>query len=108
MQMKKSRHKSKNDIKLQKAFEAERKLWLKQHPGRTAKQFTGDVIVQWRIAHYRKADRAMRRAWLRDNPGERPLPEHLCSLDRPYPGFKRYCAKALRWLEQYEKRMNAT
>jgi hypothetical protein len=50
----------------------------------------------------------MRRAWLRDNPGERPLPEHLCSLDRPYPGFKRYCAKALRWLEQYEKRMNAT
>jgi len=48
-----------------------------------------------------RADRAMRRAWLKEHPGERPLPEHLCALDYPFPGYKRWCAAALKWIVVY-------
>jgi hypothetical protein len=55
------------------------------------------------MAAYDKADRAMRRAWFKEHPGD-PLPEHLCALDNPFPGHKRWCATAIRWLEAYTKR----
>jgi hypothetical protein len=64
------------------------KIWrdeLKRHP-------TGP--------HYM---RKMRRAYRRDHPGEAPLPEHFCELDNPYPGFKRWAAKVLRWIDNYER-----
>jgi hypothetical protein len=51
-----------------------------------------------RAAAYKRADKAMRRAWLNEHPGD-PLPEHLCELDNPFPGQKRWCAMALRWLD---------
>jgi hypothetical protein len=54
-------------------------------------------------AAYHKADKAMRRAWLKEHPGD-PLPEHLCALDNPSPGQKRWCAMADRWLDAYAKR----
>jgi hypothetical protein len=49
-------------------------------------------------------DRKMRRAYRRDHPGEEPLPEHLCALDHPYPGWKRWAARAKRWMDNYERK----
>jgi hypothetical protein len=49
-------------------------------------------------------EKAMRQTWLDEHPGEDPLPEHLCELDHPYPGFKRWATKARRWLDRYETR----
>jgi hypothetical protein len=93
------------------AFRAERKLWLAEHPGRTSPEYTklknGNVpqneLGEWRGARASAEDRAMRRARLRDHPGEEPPPEHLCELDHPFPGFKRWAAKARRWLDRYER-----
>jgi hypothetical protein len=55
------------------------------------------------MAVYDRADKAMRRAWLKEHPGD-PLPGHLCALDNPFPGNKRWCAAAKRWLYAYTKR----
>jgi hypothetical protein len=93
------------------AFRAERKLWLAEHPDRTSVEYTqlknGSVhlneLGEWRRARASARDRAMRRAWLRDHPGEEPLPEHLCELDHPFLGFRRWAAKARRWLDRYER-----
>jgi hypothetical protein len=87
-----------------------RQSWLAEHPGRTSAEYTAllrDVdseVWQWRRAEGEAADKAMRAAWLREHPGERPLPEHLCALDHPFPGFKRWAAKARRWIDKYERR----
>jgi hypothetical protein len=47
----------------------------------------------------------MRRAWLRDHPGEEPLPEHLCELDHPFPGFMPGIATRLRHVDYIYLRM---
>lgn len=65
---------------------------------------TGEALRQKRIAIALAQDKAMRQAWLDEHPGEDPLPEHLCSLENPFAGQKRWCARALRWIVQYEKR----
>jgi hypothetical protein len=94
------------------AYRAECKLWLVKHPGRKSAEYTKlkndpnvhrNELGKWRIARANARDRAMRRAWLHDHPGEEPLPEHLCELDHPFPGFKRWAAKARRWLDRYER-----
>ena len=88
------------------AFVAYRKQWLSEHPGRKARDFDlrkPDVLA-WHRAKCRTADKAMRRAWLKEHPGD-PLPEHLCALDNPFPGQKRWCAAAIRWLSAYSERM---
>lgn len=59
------------------------------------------AAMKRRAAESRKWERAMRRAFLNEHPG-RPLPEHLCELENPYPGHKRWCAAALRWINAYE------
>ncbi|SHG24784.1 hypothetical protein [Bradyrhizobium erythrophlei] len=92
--------------------ELECKRWLRDHPGRTAVEYRKllaepnweqNEIRMWRTAKAEASDRAMRRAYRRDHPGEAPLPEHLCALDHPYPGFKRWAAKAKRWLDRYDR-----
>ena len=55
------------------------------------------------MAAYDKAERTMRRAFLKEHPG-RPLPGQLCALDHPFPGHKRWCAAAIRWLKAYSKK----
>jgi hypothetical protein len=102
---------SANDLAWRAAIAAERKAWLAEHPGRTSVEYTklkndrifpDNELGQWRLARARKADKAMRRAWLAEHPGD-PLPEHLCALDNPYKGHKRWCAAAIRWIDNYER-----
>jgi hypothetical protein len=100
-----------NAARWRAAILAERKLWLAEHPGRTSVEYTKllhndspNELIEWRIAKALKAEKAMRRAWLREHPGEHPLPEHLCALDHPFPRFKRWAAKARRWMGDYEAR----
>jgi hypothetical protein len=85
--------------------------WLAEHPGRKPadyraglKDFPDGEVFVWRRAKAKAADKAMRRAWRREHPGEEPLPEHLCALDHPLPGFKRWAAKASRWIDRYYAR----
>jgi hypothetical protein len=103
--------KQRQDLWQKKALEAERKLWLAEHPGCTASDYRAGLrsypdgaVFQWRIKKAEDADKAMRKAWLDEHPGEEPLPEHLCALDNPYPEYKEWCAKASRWIDSYEAR----
>jgi hypothetical protein len=64
------------------AVRRERELWMREHPGRTSKDYnklTTDELVAWRKAKA-AADRvAEQQAWAHDHPGE-PWPEYLCQL----------------------------
>jgi hypothetical protein len=90
----------------------ERERWLADHPRRTAADYNrllrtykgGAEIVAWRKAKAEAYYREMEQAWLRENPGEAPLPENWCVLERPFKGHKRWAAKVLRWIDNYEKR----
>lgn len=95
-----------NVERIRETLRLERQLWRAEHPGRKFPGYTKEVIA-WRIkrsvAAYDRRDKKMRKAWLAEHPGD-PLPEHLCELGRPFPGQKRWCAKALRWLDAYTKK----
>jgi hypothetical protein len=80
---------------------------FKQSRSRRSPYLTDEEIRQQRAITWAKfvaEDKAMRVAWLREHPGEAPLPQHLCELDYPFRGFKRWAAKASRWLDAYAKR----
>ena len=50
-----------------------RDLWLRDHPGKTVKDYqrlSGDVLWDWRPAKGEASLAAERRAWERDHPGE--------------------------------------
>jgi hypothetical protein len=74
-----------NDARLRENERLWRQRWLKEHPGRTAADYSAGLkdhdgeIWQWRRATGQAAVAAERAAWLRDHPGN-PLPEHLCTL----------------------------
>lgn len=101
-------------------WKRERKLWLAEHPGRTSAEYTKlsntmggpdseqNELLKWRRARSEARYAAMYQAWLDEHPGEDPLPEHLCALDNPFPGQKRWCAKAARWIREYERRTGTT
>jgi hypothetical protein len=91
------------------AFRAERKRFLAEHPRCTLAEYAKmrtdptSELFKWRAAKSDAYDRKMNRAWLRENPGEHPLPLGAwCSLDHPYPGYKRWAAKVIRWMDRYE------
>jgi len=81
------------------AFRQEQVEWLREHPGKTAKDFrrlsTGDLMA-WRAPKNRAYLAAERQAWERDHPGEQ-YPEHLCGLsDADYVRYQR-------WEERWKK-----
>src|SRR6185503_13466333 len=80
------------------ALRSERVQWEIEHAGDGYPGPDSAALMSWRRDKARAADKAMREAWLLEHPGEEALPEHLCALDHPYPGFKRWAAKARRWL----------
>jgi hypothetical protein len=102
-----------NDARREAGWWAECNQWSAEHPGRTSVEYyklkndpnlPKNELADWLRAKFADSNRAMRQAWLDDHPGEDPLPEHLCALDNPLPGFEDWCAKARRWLDQYERR----
>jgi hypothetical protein len=79
------------------ALRQERELWLREHPGKTAKDYrrastTGDV-VEWRKEKAKVDLDAERQAWERDHPGEW-FKEHACGLsDADYVRYERWKAR---------------
>jgi len=82
-----------------KALREEQALWLRDHPGKTAKDFrrlSYEEIAQWRKPWSEAYLAAERQAWERDHPVEQ-YPEHLCSLsDANYVRYRR-------WEERWQK-----
>jgi len=82
---------------MQKADEdATRKLWLQEHPGRTAREYRrqmGDPnseVWQWRRSKGQASNDAEAQAWEADHPGEK-FPEHMCSLTgREHADYERW------------------
>jgi hypothetical protein len=75
------------------AFRQEQALWLREHPGKTAKDFrrlSTEDLRAWRAPKNRAYLAAEWQAWERDHPGEQ-YPEHLCGLsDADYVRYQRW------------------
>ncbi len=71
-------------------FRQEQALWLREHPGQTAKDFRRlsiEDLTAWRKPKAEAALAAERRGWERDPPGQE-WPEHLCGLsDAEYVAY---------------------
>ena len=78
-----------------------KELWLREHPGRTGKDYKlmgSDEMLEWRKAKGRADIEAEKQAWERDHPGKE-YPEHECGLsDREY-------TDRARWRRQRERRL---
>jgi hypothetical protein len=74
------------------AFRQEQVERLREHPGKTAKDFrrlSTEDLMAWRAPKNRAYLAAERQAWERDHPGEQS-PEHLCGLsDADYVRYQR-------------------
>ena len=81
------------------AFRQEQVEWLREHPGKTAKDFRRlsiEDLMAWRVPKNRAYLAAARQVWERDHPGEH-YPEHLCGLsDADYVRYQR-------WEERWRK-----
>jgi len=77
-----------------------RDWWLREHPGKTVKDYRRvpqGEMEEWRQAKNRDALAVERLAWERDHPGKE-FPEHMCGLtDREYTDYAR-------WKRQWHKR----
>jgi len=66
----------------EEAFRQEQVEWLREHPGKTAKDFrrlSTEDLMAWRAPKNRAYLAAERQAWERDHPGHE-WPEHPCGL----------------------------
>jgi hypothetical protein len=92
-----------NDAETRRNEERWPKLWLQDHPGRTAADYDrlpDDELWEWRRAKGRASNAAEKRAWQRDHPGKE-WSELLCGLsDREYTDYER-------WKRQYERKRRA-
>jgi hypothetical protein len=107
-----------NEVILAHALLMEKLQWLREHPGKTRRDFQhasrDGSLREWRGARAQAADAVMRAAFLRDHPGRfsdkaaragiwrGPLPEHLCQFDTPFPGYEAVAANVIKWLDDYE------
>ena len=78
---------------------AVRDLWLREHPGRTAKEYERLIdseVREWRRAKGKAGIESEQQAWEADHPGKK-YPEHECSLtDREYTDLARWRHKYAR------------
>ena len=78
-----------------------RDMWLAEHPGRTAKEFSrlynSDEFEKWRRAKMEAITAAERQAWEAEHQGQEWLAGHPCDMtDQQYVDYGR-------WRERYEK-----
>jgi hypothetical protein len=79
------------------AVKHERDVWLREHPGKTAKDYrrlSDDDLIEWRKAKVEVYFAAEQRAWERDHPG-REMPVENCGMsDRDSNDLERWGAEA--------------
>jgi hypothetical protein len=85
------------DVLIQAALIKEKLQWLREHPGKTRRDFNKAMrngeIVERRKAKAKAEIAAENAAWLRDYPS-RPLPEHLCGLtDDEYAEYEAWSTR---------------
>jgi len=80
----------------------ERDVWLREHPGMTAKDYWRSLdteVIEWRKAKYETYDAAEQQAWERDHPG-RQMPVENCGISG------RDATDLDRWRRQRARRRN--
>jgi hypothetical protein len=85
--------KKQNVAHWREAVKHERDVWLREHPGKTAKDYrrlSDDDLIEWRKAKVEVYFAAEQRAWERDHPG-REMPVENCGMsDRDSTDLERW------------------